>query len=448
MPKTFVLDTSVLLYDPSALYAFAENEVVIPAVVLEEVDGKKRLPDEVGRNARTVAHELDALRGRGHLTAGVPLPEGGSLRVELNHRALAVLGEVFPEVSNDNRILAVALNLTREAQAAGQERPVILVSKDAMLRIKADSLGVRAEDYESGKVARPDVAYSGVRELLVPAELIDRFYREGSLPVAEIPRAEAAEEAEWAANEFAVLKDLFGTSRSALARYVVPGEALVPLHLGQSGVWGISPRNREQRLALELLLDDSVSLVTLSGPAGTGKTLLALAAGLAKTQDEARYRKLLIARPIVPVGKDLGYLPGDKEEKLRPWMQPVYDNLEFLFGSKKGGNLADILAGLKNVEVEALTYIRGRSLPEQFIIIDEAQNLTRHEVKTIISRVGAESKIVLVGDTDQIDHPYLDARSNGLSYVVERFRGVPVAGHIALVKGERSELAALAARLL
>ncbi len=245
-----------------------------------------------------------------------------------------------------------------------------------------------------------------------------------------------------------ILKDETGTSKSALLKVSADGKQLEPLHLSNDPVWGIAARNAQQRMALELLLNDDIPLVTLTGKAGTGKTLLTLAAGLLKVEDEHKYKKLLIARPVVPMGKDIGYLPGEKEEKLRPWMQPIYDNLEFLFDTKKAGDIDKILAGLGSIQVEALTYIRGRSIPGQFIIIDEAQNLSKHEVKTIVSRAGEGSKVILMGDPEQIDHPYLDATSNGLTYVVERFKPYRVAGHVTLEKGERSLLAQLAADVL
>jgi PhoH-like ATPase len=249
-------------------------------------------------------------------------------------------------------------------------------------------------------------------------------------------------------HEFIILKDAAGGSKSALVKTSSDGGKLEPLFLSHEPVWGISARNAQQRMALELLMNDDIPLVTLTGRAGTGKTLLALAAGLLKVEDERRYKKLLIGRPVVPMGKDIGYLPGEKEEKLRPWMQPIYDNLEYLFDTKRAGDIERILAGIGSIQVEALTYIRGRSIPGQFIIIDEAQNLSKHEVKTIVSRVGEGSKIILMGDPEQIDHPYLDAYSNGLTYVVERFKEHPIAGHITLEKGERSQLAQLAADLL
>lgn len=443
MKKIYVLDTNVLLQDPNAVFAFEDNEVIIPAVVLEEIDAKKRNADELGRNARAVSRLLDGLRERGRLYDGIELEQGGSIKVELNHRSFQKLQDVFGESTNDNRILAVALNYHLEEQEKEQPKPVILVSKDTLVRIKADVLGMNAQDYLTDRVISDDELYPGYMTLYVHPGIIDNFYNARYLPVADLNAT-----VELYPHEFVILRDELGTSKSALLKVSADGKRLDPLYLSNDPVWGIGARNVQQRMALELLLNDDIPLVTLSGKAGTGKTLLALAAGLMKTEDERKYKKLLIARPVVPMGKDIGYLPGEKDEKLRPWMQPVYDNLEFLFDTKKAGDIEKILAGMGSIQVEALTYIRGRSIPGQFIIIDEAQNLSKHEVKTIVSRVGEGSKIVLMGDPGQIDHPYLDAYSNGLTYVVEKFKNQSVSGHVNLERGERSQLAQLAADLL
>jgi len=443
MKKIFVLDTNVLLHDPNAIFAFEDNEVIIPAVVLEEIDSKKRNVDEIGRNARYVSRMLDSLRQKGRLHDGIMLDHGGVIKVELNHRSFQKLHDAFLEITHDNRIIAVALNYWHEESEKPEPRPVVLVSKDTLVRIKADVLGLTAQDYMSDRLVSASDLYPGHHTMLVEASVIDTFYQQKSLRTDDLKLGYRLYP-----HEFVILKDAAGGSRSALAKTSVDGSRLEPLFLGNDPVWGISARNAQQRMALELLLNDDIPLVTISGKAGTGKTLLALAAGLLKVEDERRYKKLLIGRPVVPMGKDIGYLPGEKEEKLRPWMQPIYDNLEFLFDTKRAGDIEKILAGIGSIQVEALTYIRGRSIPGQFIIIDEAQNLSRHEVKTIVSRVGEGSKIILMGDPEQIDHPYLDAYSNGLTYVVERFKEHPIAGHITLEKGERSQLAQLAADLL
>ncbi len=399
--------------------------------------------DEIGRNARKVSRLLDNLRENGKLHTGVKLKKGGILRVELNHRSFQKMQDSFVSITNDNRIVAVAMNLQLEEDQKESARPVILVSKDALVRVKADALGLRAEDYLSDRVISDTDIYPGYYEMKVDPDKIDEFYGKKILELKDI----GLDSHQVFPNEFYLLKDRFGTTKSAVAKVNQKGNLLEPLRISES-VWGITSRNIQQKMALELLLDDTISLITLTGKAGTGKTLLSLAAGLLKVEDEQIYHKLLVARPVIPMGKDLGFLPGEKEEKLRPWMQPIYDNLEYLFNTKKPGELDKILAGMGSIQVEALTYIRGRSIPNQFIIIDEAQNLTKHEVKTIITRVGEGSKIVLMGDPDQIDHPYLDAMNNGLTFVVERFKQEKVSGHIQLYKGERSNLAQLAADLL
>lgn len=443
MKKIFVLDTNVLLHDPNAVYAFEDNEVVIPAVVLEEIDTKKRNADEIGRNARYVSRLLDGFRSLGRLHDGVQLENGGSVKVELNHKSFTRMQDTFGEITNDNRILAVALNYHVEEQEKKKKKPVILVSKDTLVRIKADVLGVTAQDYLTDRVNNPQELYTGYTSLHVHPSIIDEFYTYRQLTVKALNLNYPL-----CPHEFIILKDEMGSSKSALIKVSADGNKLEPLYHNNDPIWGISARNAQQRMALELLLNDDIPLVTMTGRAGTGKTLLTLAAGLMKVEDEHKYKKLLIARPVVPMGKDIGYLPGEKEEKLRPWMQPIYDNLEYLFDTKKPGDIDKILAGLGSIQVEALTYIRGRSIPGQFIIIDEAQNLSRHEVKTIVSRVGEGSKIVLLGDPEQIDHPYLDASSNGLSYVVDRFKEQSISGHVTLEKGERSNLAQIATDLL
>ncbi|OZI12345.1 hypothetical protein CEW92_07685 [Bacillaceae bacterium SAS-127] len=442
MSKIYVLDTNVLLQDPYAIFSFKDNEIVIPAVVLEELDSKKRYMDEIGRNARLVSKIIDKLRETGKLHEGVSLDNGGSLRIELNHRSFQKLQDIFIEVTNDNRILAVAKNLSLEEEEKENGRLVILVSKDTLVRVKADALGLESEDFLSDRVVEVSDIYTGFLEIYVSKETLDLFYQKGELALSEVANHP------FYPNQFLLLKDALGSSSSAVAMVDGKGKYMKKLLHDEEIIWGIKPRNVQQMMAIELLMRPDIPLVTMAGKAGTGKTLIALAAGLLQTEDLQMFKKLLVARPIVPVGKDIGYLPGEKQEKLRPWIQPIYDNLEYLFNTKKSGEIDQILAGLNSVEVEALTYIRGRSIPEQYIIIDEAQNLTKHEVKTILTRVGEKSKIVLMGDTAQIDHPYLDEYNNGLTYAIEKFKDQAVAGHIKLMKGERSGLAQLAADLL
>ncbi|PTL39740.1 PhoH family protein [Alkalicoccus saliphilus] len=439
MIKAYILDTNVLLHDPLSIHSFVENTVVIPAVVLEEIDTKKRLTDEIGRNAREVARLLDQLRTKGKLHEGVELPGTGKLIVELNHRSYEQMEKHGLEKNNDNRILAIALNMMEEAE---QPENIVIVTKDALLRVKADALGIQAEDFLSDHVAQFDNIYKGYSEEWMDSDTMDRLFKKRYLSFKEAGTEPLNP------HHFCVFRDLTNPSRSALAMTDQKAQKL-DLFLGDfEGIWGVRPRNVQQRMAMELLLRKDIPLVTLVGKAGTGKTLLSLACGMYLTEDMHEYKKLLVTRPVVPVGKDIGYLPGEKDEKLRPWMQPIFDNLEFLFNTNKTTELEDILAGMSTVQVEALTYIRGRSIPEQYIIIDEAQNLTKHEVKTIITRVGEGSKIVLMGDPKQIDHPYLDEYTNGLSYVVERMKHLDISGHMKFEKGERSGLAQLAADLL
>ncbi len=438
MKKLFVIDTSVLVHDPQALNAFEDNDIIIPIAVVEEIDGHKKRQDEVGRNARWVSNFLDKLRASGHLDMGVSLGEHhGTIRVELNHQEVDKLPPTLDRSKIDNRIIAVALALKQQ-----DSLPVILVTKDINMRIKADALGIAAEDYETDKIQIEEV-YTGTRMLKVEPEIIDQFYAGKEVVLKDV---------ELYPNQMVILEDSIGSSKkSALARHVYGGK-LAPMRYGNQDPFGLKARSKEQKFALELLLDDEIRLVTLIGRAGTGKTLLALAAGLQKVVEESRYRRLSVSRPVVPMGNDLGFLPGDINEKLRPWMQPIYDNLEFLFSNRdrneKIDQLVNSMQDLNILEMEALTYIRGRSIPNQFLLVDEAQNLSPHEIRTVITRVGEGTKIVLTGDPYQIDHPYLDSNSNGLTFVVEKFKNEKIAGHITLTKGERSDLAELGAKLL
>ncbi len=439
MRKTFVLDTNVLLHDPNSIFSFKDNDVVIPIVVIEELDRFKKGLDEIGRNARQVSRHLDELRMKNKLSAGVDLDNGGMLRVELNHHhdVACPLPPGMEITAADNRILLVSLCLSREQ---GADR-VVLVTKDTNLRIKADALGVRTEDYETGTV---DISeqYSGETEFEAEPDMLNLFFEKG----------EIAADGGFYPNQFVLIKDKTNPNRTGLSRYHQKKKALVKLIHGKDGVWGVTARNKEQSYALDLLLDDEVKLVTLVGQAGTGKTLLALASGLERTVEERMYNRLVVSRPIFPLGRDIGFLPGDVEEKLKPWMQPIFDNLEFLMGPTEGrGRKPKDYHGLVDLgmlELEPLTYIRGRSMPNRYLIVDEAQNLTPHEIKTIITRAGDGTKVVLTGDPYQIDNPYIDSASNGLTFVTERFKNEPISGHITLKKGERSRLAELAAELL
>ena len=437
MKKNFVLDTNVLLHDPRSIYAFEENNVIIPIYVIEEIDRFKRELSELGRSAREITRTLDALRQEGSIVDGVELPEGGCLRVAFTKKTLpsdfTENGEIV-----DNRILAVAF----EEKERSPDAVTILVSKDVNLRIRADVLGLEAEDYEHSKVEINEL-YTGMVDIELDGHKIDEFYSKGELRVPDLYPFP---------NEFVHLKDRANPSHSALGKVAFEDNLILPITRMKDGVWGVRPRNKEQSFVVDLLMDDNIKLVTVVGKAGTGKTLLAMAAGLHKATEETIYQRVLVSRPIFPLGKDLGYLPGSVDEKLSPWMQPIFDNAEFLMGlsndEKRGGRSYRELIDLGILQIEPLTYIRGRSIPNQYMIVDEAQNLTPHEVKTIVSRAGEGTKIVLTGDPYQIDNPYMDATNNGLVHVVNRFREERIAGHVTMFKGERSELAELAANLL
>lgn len=441
MKKFFILDTNVLLHEPSSLFDFEDNTVILPIVVIEELDTFKKREDQVGRNSRQVSNFLDELRMKGNLSEGVELPTGGIVKIVLHHMEIGALPEGFAHDKADNRILSLALYYKQKSA-----EPVILVSKDLNLRVKADSLGIPAEDYEKNKVD-PNLLYRGHRELTVKFGYVDRFYKEHALPLGEFPI-----DPPLYPNECVMLTDATNPSHTALGRVNSRKGCIQRLHNDNPVLWGIKPRNREQRFGLDILLDEEIKLVSLVGVAGTGKTLLALAAGLEKVVREEHYQKLFVAKPLIPMGRDIGYLPGEVSEKLLPRMQSIQDNLDFLFSNASHGDVGDSdleeLSESGVVEIQALTYIRGRSIPNVFIIVDEAQNLTMHEVKTIITRAGQGTKIIFTGDLAQIDNPYLDATSNGLALMVERMKGQALYGHVMFSKGERSELAELAAQLL
>lgn len=434
--KNYVLDTNVLLHDARAFYAFADNNVIIPIYVIEEIDTFKKDQNELGRNARQVARLLDQYRSQGGLSNAQKMENGGTVRVVLPKNPHK--NPSYDSRNMDQRILETAL----EVRDADRDHPTILVTKDVNMRIRGDALGLDTVDFEPEKVSI-DELYAGSRDLSVNPGVVDTFFTEGSVAVTADPALHA--------NEYLTLKEDV-TGKSALGRYDVDQQKIVGVKKLREGVWGIKPRNKEQHFALDLLLNDDIKLVTLVGKAGTGKTLLAIAAGLQKVTEDQTFSKLLVSRPIFPMGRDIGFLPGDIEEKLNPWMQPIYDNLEFLLGlnkaDKQDGRSYAELVDMGFVEIEPLTYIRGRSLPNVFMIVDEAQNLTPHEVKTIVTRAGEGTKIILTGDPYQIDHPYLDSSNNGLTTVAERFKQEGLAGHIILTKGERSPLAELATRIL
>jgi len=425
--KRFLLDTNVLLHDPRSLEVFEDNEVIIPISVLDELDSAKRYPDEKGRNARSVIRQLDKFRERGSLDKGILLPSGSILRVELNHRIELPSGLSLDSV--DNRIVYTALGLQKE------QANVTVVTKDINMRVKCDALGIPARDYERDKLAKtPSSLYTGHETLTVSSADIDKLYETGILGpefVQGIP------------NQFFLLQSDERQGHSALARMMSDGRLrLVHPH---KELWGIEPRNVEQRMAMDLLTDPSISLVTLVGRAGSGKTLIAAAAALHHVLNDSPIQRALLSRPIQPMGKDIGYLPGTIDEKLAPWMAALNDNLDLLLSDMRQ---LDLYKEQGLIQVEPLTYIRGRSIPHSFLIVDECQNLTAQEVKTVITRVGEGSKIVLTGDVEQIDNPYIDFASNGLAHAVERLKMHGSTGHVTLRKGERSELATLASELL
>jgi len=443
--KIFILDTNVLLHDACALYAFVDNRVVIPIFVIEELDAFKRDMSELGRNARSVSRELDMLRQKGSLTEGVPTKQGGVIQVWMLQKGL--LSALGTSDSMDSRILSVAM----EVKAAWSSHSVTFISKDINLRIRADALGLHSEDFEPDKTEIAEL-YSGHTFMEVEGTQVDELRKPGAVLRLSDANLLAMSE-RLSPNEYVQLRNKANPLHTSVGRYDFKRGVVLPLSRSmKEGVWGIRPRNFEQSCLLDLLLWDEVQLVTVVGKAGTGKTLLALAAGLQKVTEESRFQKFLVSRPVFPLGRDIGFLPGDIKEKLTPWMQPIFDNVEFLLNlsssDKREGRGTQELFDLGILQIEPLTYIRGRSIPQQFILVDEAQNLTPHEAKTIISRVGEGTKIVLTGDPYQIDNPYVDSTNNGLVHVVRRFRKEPIAGHITLSKGERSPLAELAANLL
>ena len=428
--KIFVIDTNVFIHRPEAILSFKDNEVVVPLWVLEELDKLKTFSDERGRNARQAIRFLDEAGRHGDLSKGVRIENGSVLRVVAS-QPTDVPHDMLQE-KTDNKIILTAYQLQREGGR------VFFVSKDINARVKATALGLKAVDYEKQKV-NIDKLYSGYTAMDTKSETYEELKEEGEIDWPE----------ELPPNHFLILREK-NREEPIIGQYQADSRTLRYVSHKFPSVAGVRPLNDEQRMAFELLLNDSVNLVTLVGKAGTGKTLLAIAAGLKKVMEEKQYSRVLVSRPVIPLGKDIGYLPGAKNEKLSHWMQPLFDNLEFILSVYQRPNIRNMeqLLGSNHIELEAISYIRGRSLPSQFIIIDEAQNLSPHEIKTIVSRAGTGSKVVLTGDPYQIDSPYLDANSNGLSYLVEAFKGQPLFGHVIMTRSERSRLAELAAELL
>lgn len=434
--KYYVLDTNVYLSDCDSIFAYKNNNIAIPFKVLEEVDKHKKRQDGVGANARQIIRTLDELREKGSLDDEIKLGKGlGTVSVipcDLN-----LLPESFEKSNPDNQIIAATLTLIREL---GENKNVILVSQDINMRVKCDSLGIQTEDYVPNQIVeRAEEVFTGVTQCVVDDSIINSFYANEEVYLDE-------KEVKLYPNEFVMLISNSNEKKTALARFKGYKKPLSKIKEFKNGIWGIFAKNKEQQFALDLLMDPEVKIVSLIGRAGSGKTLNALAAGLQQIIEDKIYTKLIVSRPVQPMGKDIGFLPGTLEEKMTPWLAPVQDNLEFLMGADKEHLRMMMEQG--TIEMEALTYIRGRSIANAYIIIDESQNLTSHELKTIISRVGEGTKIILTGDIEQIDNAYVDATTNGLTYAVEKLKPYELVGHITLKKGERSDVATLASQVL
>ena len=466
MKKTYVLDTNVLLSDPDCLNAFEDNDLLLPLAVIEELDRQKNRQDEVGKNARAINRTLDALREKGSLITGVKLNSGGTLMIKpvprevFDKMPIELLSET--QVKVDNLIIAFMMHLRDSLPP--EHRPV-LVSKDINVRLKCDALGMKCQDYLRLRVTKDQQHfYRGVTVVDVEKSMIDKLYLDGSIDRNLVPLSMGT-----APNEIVILKCSQGgeTVASAMTRCIYEKNVLKKIENIEK-IFTLTPKNKEQRFSLDLLMDPAVKLVTLVGPSGTGKTLLALAAGLEQLKSlgsSSTYDKMIVTRSVQPVGRDIGFLPGTMQEKMDPWLAPVKDNLDYLLASSKHINTRrhnrnngeeifghepylSIMQERGLIEVEAITYIRGRSIPRAYIVIDEVQNLSMHEIKTIITRAGEGTKIVLTGDIEQIDNVHVDVYTNGLTYAVEKFKDQPIAGHVTLMKGERSILATIASKIL
>jgi PhoH-like ATPase len=441
--KNYVLDTSVYLTEANSIFKFGRNDIFIPLKVLEEIDGHKKRQDSVGANARQFIRILDDLRTKGSLEKGIRIQKGlGILRV-MSYTCLREV--VFPPDLDirhpDHTIIATAMAV----QLTEPVRKTIVVSRDINMRVICDSIGLMAEDYVSEKaVTSSEELYNGFVTQAVDEQIIDRYYAGEEISLLEDEVDET-----WHPNQYIMMVSNSNEKKSALARFHNHHGPLKKIEHKNIPDWSIAARNKEQAFAIDLLLDPTVKIVTLVGRAGSGKTLMAIAAGLQQTiglrQDWNHYDRLIVSRPVQPLGKDIGFLPGTMEEKMLPWLMPIQDNLKFLMGDRSS---LEMYIDKGKIEVEALTYIRGRSIANAFIVIDEAQNLTKHEVKTIITRIGEGTKVVLTGDIEQIDNVYVNETSNGLAHAIEKFKEYPIAGHVTFRKGERSELATLASKVL
>lgn len=435
MKKTYILDTNVFLTNSNSIFEYKNNDLIIPLKVLDEIDKHKKRQDSVGLNARYTIRVLDDLRTKGNLHKGVRIGKGLGM--------LSVRGYDYEDVpigcdltSADNQIITTALTEKKNHP----KKKIIVVSRDINMRVKCDSLEVLTEDYIPEKIINDfSKLFTGFSVHLADDQLIDRFYDGEKIYLDQ-------EDHGFSPNQYIMLVSSANDKKTALAKFKSKNTHLEKIYEQKNGIWGLKPRNKEQMFALDLLMNPDIPIVTLIGKAGCGKTLLAIASGLQQVLDDERYKKLVVTRPVQPLGKDIGYLPGTMEEKMRPWLMPIQDNIDFLLNGKKD-NMSHFFDD-GTIRIEALTYIRGRSISNAFIIVDEAQNLTTHELKTIITRVGENTKIVLTGDVEQIDNVYLDATTNGLSYAIEKFKHHELAAHISLIKGERSKVATLASKVL
>lgn len=441
--RNYVLDTSVYLTDANSIYKFDNHDIFIPLKVLEEVDGHKKRQDSVGSNARAFIRALDELRSKGNLEKGVRIGKGLGILKVMSYAALKEV--IFPPDLDirhpDHTIIATA----KAVQMDSPQRKTILVSRDINMRVICDSLGMIAEDYISEKaVTSTEELYNGFIVQAVDDQIIDRYYAGEEIIISEDEVSE-----QWYPNQYVMMVSNANEKKSALARFKTHYEPLKNIVHKNLPDWKIDARNKEQAFAIDMLMDPDIKIVSLIGRAGSGKTLMAIAAGLQQTiglrSESNHYSRLIVSRPVQPLGKDIGFLPGTMEEKMLPWLMPIQDNLKFLMGDRTS---LEMYMEKGKIEIEALTYIRGRSIANAFIVIDEAQNLTKHEIKTIITRIGEGTKIVLTGDIEQIDNVYVNETSNGLAHAVEKFKEFPISGHVTFKKGERSELATLASKVL
>jgi PhoH-like ATPase len=436
MTKTLILDTNVYLTEVSSLFAFGKNNIAIPTIILDEIDKHKSRQDTAGFNARAMNRTLDNLRRKGSLFEGVSLGRGKG-KVFAAQYDPRYMPAGMATSDSDNKIIAIALRLKLE----GNE--IAVVSRDLNMRVKCDAFGLECHDYQPQQVIKSvEKLFDGTETIEVDDDFIDQFYQSSDGVLLPDQNKKLF------SNQYIILTGKSDPKKSAVCRFI---NYQVPLKkvYNFKDIWGLSANNKEQKFAMDLLFDKDIKVVSLTGQAGTGKTLIAAACGLEQvlnsTKSQGGYDKLIITRPVQPLGRDIGFLPGTLEEKMMPWIAPIRDNLEHLFGDRTA---LDMQLEQGTIEIEAMTYIRGRSISNAFMVVDEAQNLTPHELKTIITRVGHGTKLILTGDIQQIDNSYVDAVSNGLTYAVEKFKEYEISGHVSLIKGERSKLATLASEIL